>query len=357
MTDLDDRISRVLHHHAVDTAIENNLDLIVSDGHIVRFTTAADRRRRRTPQLLVAAAACLLIVGGGIVITQLRSDGTNEPPAADQSDAPQTMPTRVDPSGRIFPVLDDVPEKFAQIYPTTVTFVAPNATSTTVGRLDGDRLTDVATISAAALDDTDGEEVLVPPDAQVADSMIGGRDVVVYDNAGGRWYRWIDGGVAVLVQASTDSDAIVAGLTTTLDIDTGVVEMDLGDLPAELSIIAAPQPLTGTHPVLSTDDGPDKPTLDLFPTDMSLMVQSGVVDSYTIVDIDGAVGYAVDSDDGAIVTWETDSGVWLRLSASSTDKEQLTEVARQVRLVDRESWNDRYDMAFEDETPTPTTMP
>lgn len=228
----------------------------------------------------------------------------------------------------------------------------------TLGRADGDRLIDVVTISTAAAGDTDAGEVLVPSDAEVSSGTIGGRGVVVYDNAGGRWYRWIDDGVVVLVEASTDSEMIVAQINTTLDVNSGLVKLELGAIPTGLNIIAAPAPLTGSQPGLSTDAEPDEPNLDLYPTDTPLLIQTGVVDTYTMVDINGAVGYAVDSDDGAIVSWKTDSGTWLRLSASSVDAQRITQIARDVQLVDQASWNARYDTSFDNETPTPpTTMP
>jgi len=359
MNDLDERITRVLYRHAEGTEIENNLDVIISDGHIVRFTTATERRSRRTSQLVVAAAACLLIIGGGIALGQLQSDTASDPAAAGPPGGPQAAPIpATDLGGPVFPVLGNVPEISAEIYPTSVAFFAPYVTSMTLGRADGDRLIDVITISTAAAGDTDAGEVLVPSDAQVSSATIGGRGVVVYDNAGGRWYRWIDDGVVVLVEASTDSEMIVAQINTTLDVNTGLVKLELGAIPAGLNITAAPAPLTGSQPGLSTDADPGEPNLDLYPTDTPLLIQTGVVDTYTMVDINGAVGYAVDSDDGAIVSWKTDSGIWLRLSASFVDAQRITEIARDVQLVDQASWNARYDTSFDNETPTPpTTMP
>lgn len=275
---------------------------------------------------------------------------------SDHTNVPQTAPTTATDSSRpIFPALGNIPEITAPIYATSVTFFKPPVTRMTLARIDRDRLIDVATISAVGPVGSDSGDVLIPPDAQISDGTVGGRDVAVYDNAGGRWYRWIDDGVVVLVEASTDSETIVSQLTATRNTDSWSVKLEPGALPDGLRIVAEPRPLVGNQPALSTNSEPGESILDLYPTDTPLLTGNVVVESYTIVDINGSVGYAAVINDGATVSWKTESGTWLRLSSSSTNKQRLTEIARDVQLVDRTSWNDRYDTSLDDVASTPAT--
>ena len=355
MIDLDEHITRVLHHHADDTAIENNLDVIVSNGNIVRFTKTEPPSRRRTSQFLVAAAVATLVVGGGIAITQL-GPSTNESPAASDQNETQPGPSPVsEPGAPIFPMLDQIPARFGTVHGTEVTLLEPYNTSVALGRITGDRLTDVTTITAAPISDDGSTDLLIPPDAQLSTDTVGGREVGIYDNAGGRWYRWDDDGIVVLVQASTDSEAIVKNITTSIDPENGLARIDTGVLPDGVEVIAAPEPLLGNQPGLSTDDGPDNPILNLYPTNSPLMVQTGEIDGFTIVDINGAKGYATSFGDGAIVTWQASGGSWLELSAAETTVDDLLQIAQGVRLVDQSSWESRYEVTYSAQTFTPPT--
>lgn len=356
MTDLDERITRVLAVHARDTDIQDRLDDITSGARIISWTDTTDDQRPTRSRRVAVVAACLLIVAGGFALTQIDRGAEPAPPATNPDDPRPAGP--VDPSGRVFPLMRSLPEGLSHIFASSVTFVKPPTTSVTLGRVEGDRMVDVTTVSAAHITPSSSEHLLVPPDAQTSIGTIGGREVTVYDNAGGRWYRWSnDDDVVVLVQASQDSDAIVRQLTTTIDI-TGIVAIELGELPGGMEVVAAPEPIVGNHPGLSTDAGPGEPSFDLFPTDMPLMVNTDVVDDYRIVDINGTRGFSATANGGAIVTWPTANGVWLRLSASDTDAPQLADVARNVQLVDEDSWRDEYGTGFtQTVAPTPSTQP
>ena len=355
MIDLDEHITRVLHHHADDTTVENNLDVIVSNGNIVRFTRTKQTSTRRTPQFIVAAAAAILVVGGGIAITQLGTP-TNESPAASDQNEPQPGSSNAsEPGTPIFPVLDQIPDRYGTVYGTEVTFIEPYISSVALGRIDGDRLTDVATITAAPVGVEGGADVLIPPDAQLSTDTIGGREVDIYENGAGRSYRWDDDGIVVLVRATADSDQIVANIAVSIDPESGLALIETGVLPDGIEVIAAPEPLLGNQPGLSTDDGPANPILNLYPTNSPLTVETSEVDGRTIVEINGATGYATSFGDGAIVTWPTSAGTWLELSAAQTTVDDLIEIARQVQLVDQTSWERRYDVTYKAQTSTPPT--
>ena len=356
MIDLDEHITRVLHHHADDTAVENNLEVIVSNGNIVRFTRTKQTSTRRTPQFIVAAAAAaILVVGGGIAITQLGTP-TNESLAASDQNEPQPGPSNAsDPGVPIFPVLDQIPVRYGTVYGTEVTFIEPYISSVILGRIDGDRLTDVATITAAPVGVEGGTDVLIPPDAQLSTDTVGGREVDVFENGAGRSYRWDDDGIVVLVRATADSDQIVANITVSIDPESGLARIETGVLPDGIEVIAAPEPLRGNQPGLSTDDGPANLILNLYPTNSPLTIETSEIESRTIVEINGATGYATSFGDGAIVTWPSRAGTWLELSAARTTVDDLIEIARQVRLVDQPSWERRYDVTYKAQTSTPPT--
>jgi len=357
MTDLDEHITRVLHRHADDTEIENNLDVIVAGGGLVRFTNDNQHPGRRNVRLLVAAAATVLVVAGGVALTQVATAPANEPvPVAETGGAPVTTPTGF--GAPIFPVIGDVPERLGRISATQATFVRQRGTSVTLGRVDGDQLTDVVNVYAARLDDPDAEDVLVPPGAEITSATIGTTAVDVHTNAGGRWYRWVDNGMVFVVEASSDSEMIVAEISGILDPETGRVDVTFGVLPAGLEIIATPTPLTGTHPGLGADQDSGGPIFGLNRTYEPFLPIPAQQDGFTIVDINGATGYAISYDGGASIVWQPQPDAWLQLSLSESTTDDAIELARNVTLVDQTAWQNRYQTTFDDQaTPTLGTVP
>lgn len=356
MTDLDEHITRVLDRHADDTEIENNLDVIVSGGGLIRFTNDSQHPGRRNVRLLVAAAATVLVVAGGVALTQLPPAPANEPvPVAETGGAPVTTPTGF--GAPIFPVIDNVPERLGRISATQATIVRRLGTSMTLGRVDGDQLTDVVNVYAARLDDPDAEDVLVPPGAEITSATIGTTAVDVYTNAGGRWYRWVDNSMVFVVGASSDSEMIVAEISGILDPETGGLDVNFGMLPDGLEIVATPTPLTGTHPGLGADQDSGGPIFGLNRTDEPFLPIPAQQDSFTIVDINGANGYAISYDGGASIVWQPEPNAWMQLGLSGATTDDVIELARNVKLVDQTAWQNRYQTTFNDQATPATTMP
>jgi len=90
MNTIEEQLTSAMHRRDAELTVHDELDSILNDDHIVRFTPQRDPRTRR-PLLLTAAAATILIVGAGGLLWAQRTAPVQ--PAADQSSPPVDGPT------------------------------------------------------------------------------------------------------------------------------------------------------------------------------------------------------------------------------------------------------------------------
>lgn len=90
MNTIEEQLTNAMHRRDAELTVHDELDSILNDDHIVRFTPQRDPRTRR-PLLLTAAAATMLIVGAGGLLWAQRTEPAQ--PAADQSSPPLDGPT------------------------------------------------------------------------------------------------------------------------------------------------------------------------------------------------------------------------------------------------------------------------
>lgn len=342
MNSIENQIAETLDRHAQDTPIEDTLESILAGYHIVRIPTDQRTTTRSRRPLLQVAAATILVVAGAIGVT--RMSGNGDLGTASRSDGePQPDASAVPVA--VFPVLGPVPDLGVEVGGTFVSYTDPHVTSMVLGRRSGGQLVDAVTIHAVfAGSDDEGE--LVPPDAEVTNGTLGDLAVEIYENAWGRWYRWDDNGITVLVQDSTGINAISEHLSTSVDPQTGLVTMSLSQLPDGLEVIAVPQAAVGHQPGVSSDDG----RLDLYFSPALQLVSDRALDRFDIVDINGREGFAASLDEGSFVTWRH-GAAWMRLSSSVISVERLVAIAQDVTYTIRSLWEGLYNTSF----PTPET--
>jgi len=142
-----------------------------------------------------------------------------------------------------------------------------------------------------------------------------------------------------------------------VDPETGRVDVNFGVLPEGMEIVATPRPLTGVHQGLGADQDSGGPILGLNRTYEPFIPIPGQHVGYTIVDIDGATGCATSYDGGASIVWQPDPDAWLELGLCESTTEDIVELARNGKLVDRTARQNRYQTTFDDQATPVTTMP
>lgn len=116
MTNFQEDLARALHRRAENVAVENDLDAILEDRSIIRFSNDDGANPRRNRVLLVAAIIAVVVGAGGLTWA---TNSRTQPPAASSSAAAtldtSPMETASVPTPGITPVT--IPAEFPSDVP------------------------------------------------------------------------------------------------------------------------------------------------------------------------------------------------------------------------------------------------
>lgn len=358
MTDIEARLTDHLRQRADGVEVHDDLDGVLAELATPERHDGGLRRRRAVGW---AAAAVVALGVGAIAVTSGRGDPIERPAASTPTVASTVPPTTVSivptvsvlpSSATVFPILHGVGETYGSY---AVPAHSPQSRMV-IGSTLGGGWRD--TYSVMALNDPAGD---APPGGEAV--TVDGVTVVRDDVSGMALWSWTVGEVGIQVLTAPDSDAPpVAAITARKLSDTEPPQLDVGELPGVQSVLAGPSGDTNDlFPTAATTEGGRATSVEVRDDDLANVLLPG---DYEAVDINGAPGRVSTRLDsaGSIVAWTFQEHTVL-LRAATSNPDEAIELARQIELVDKATWDTTYQNTGQPPAPTdalepaPTTVP
>lgn len=351
---IEERLTELLERKAGDiAAVPDREDLVARresrrlDTTVLPLTPAASNtgQTTRTRVLQAIAAAVVLVVPVVLFVVLRSSSGVDD--AVQVGDGAPPAEAWLDRD--VYPRFNGS-SPFGDVYGTFAVpgTDTPRVTSVVVGRRDGDRWTDVNTISVSqpGID-------FQPEGATTEQTQLGGKQVTKYSWLGQTWFRWQLGDAVVTINAGIDADVLLADLIAEPATNGNWPVLQLGPLPAGLEVISGPdQNQFDPLPGIATDSGAG-PGFDLY-VYPSLELPMLPTD-YDAVSVRGAPGLLADIDGAQLLVWPVDGDAWAHLSVRGGDGDEALGVANAVDFVGRARWETHYDESVDSYRSAPTT--